>query len=373
VLHRCEASNREEVAFVIDCKRGRLASVSLLLATTGGLIGLVLSAEAALAQADTVILRNGNPVIGEVKSLKRGSLEFDTDEMSLVSIDWEDIALLSSAEFFEVILSSGQKFFGSLQSADTAVLVIVGAARADTVPFEDVVLIGPIEQGFFHRTNGFLDLGTNLTRANRLKSLLVTGRANYRGPKWGLELTAEAYWQQQESVGEAGDTTTQQTSRSATSFGASRFIAGRWAAAATGQFEQNDELNLELRVLGVLGGTYHVIRNQGLEFYTGAGGTLNDEQFVGEERNRTGEILVVVGFDAFDVGAVDFYTNITTYTTPTDGGRFRANIDARIAWEIFSDFTVGLNVVERFDSKPPSADAQKRDYQYAFSVGWSWS
>ncbi len=37
---------------------------------------------------DTVILRSGYSVIGEVKSLKRGNLEFDTEEMDLVKIDW---------------------------------------------------------------------------------------------------------------------------------------------------------------------------------------------------------------------------------------------------------------------------------------------
>ncbi len=36
---------------------------------------------AAAQDSDLVILRNGNPVVGEVKSLRRGSLSFDTEEM----------------------------------------------------------------------------------------------------------------------------------------------------------------------------------------------------------------------------------------------------------------------------------------------------
>ena len=98
-----------------------------------------------------------------------------------------------------------------------------------------------------------------------------------------------------------------------------------------------------------------------------------DERFTDEEPNTSAEAQLLTGFDAFDVGDVDIYTKITTYSNPLDGGRFRMDIDARIAWEIFSDFTVGLNVTERFDSNPPSATAAKRDYQYALSIGWSWS
>ncbi|UCF41124.1 MAG: DUF481 domain-containing protein [Gemmatimonadota bacterium] len=334
---------------------------------------LLLPAPASAQVRDTVVLRSGNPVIGEVQFLRRGSLSFDTDEMDVVKIDWDDIALLRSPAFFEVHLTSGRRLFGSLASAGTARLVVVGAARADTVPFQSVVEIDAIEKSFFARTNGFIDVGTNLARANRLASLLVKGRFNYRGPKWGFEITPESYWQRQQTVSDAGDTTTSTTSRNSATLAVNRQLTARWAVVGSGQAEQNTELELDLRLLGQLGGSYHFVRSQGLEVYIGAGASLNVEQYTGQERNNSGEALVVLGFDAFDVGDVDLYTNVTTYTNPFDGGRFRVNVDARIAWEIFNDFTVGLNVTERFDSQPPSDTAPKRDYQYAFSIGWSWS
>jgi hypothetical protein len=232
--------------------------------------------------------------------------------------------------------------------------------------------IRPFDTGFFARTNGFIDVGSNIARANSLRSLLVTGRFNYRGPKWGFELNGESYWQRQKSVSSEGDTTTQATSRNSAQLGVSRFFGARWAVSGSGQVEQNQELQLDFRVLGVLGGSYQIVHNQGIELYAGAGGVVNQELYVGEERSTTAEVLLSAGFDAFDVGDVDIYTSLTTYTNPTDGGRFRVNFDGRIAWEIFGDFTIGLNITERFDSKPPSATAAKRDYQYALSVGWSW-
>ena len=338
------------------------------------IVGSPMGPPRATAQVtDTVILRSGHPVIGEVKSLSRGSLRFDTKEMDVVSIDWDDVALLTSGQFFEIRTRDGRRLFGSLQAPDTAELVIVGATRSDTLAFSDVVQIGPIEAGFIARTNGFIDVGTNLARANRLKSLLLKGRFAYRGPRWGLDLTAEWYWQQQQSVGSTGAPTTQTTKRATTSIGVNRFLGARWALVGSGQAEHNQELDLDLRVLGTVGAAYSIVRTQGLEFYVGAGGTVNDEQFVGEPRATSGEIVSVVGFDAFDVGSVDLYTSVTTYVTPTNGGRLRVNVDGRIAWEIFSDFTIGLNITERLDSRPPAADASKRDYQYAFSLGWSWS
>ena len=46
--------------------------------------------------------------------------------------------------------------------------------------------------------------------------------------------------------------------------------------------------------------------------------------------------------------------------------------DARVSWDIVWDFALGLTITERYDSNPPSATAAKRDYQYAFTIGWSW-
>jgi hypothetical protein len=335
---------------------------------------LVLAAAPLSAQVpDTIILRSGNPVVGEVESLRRGTLSFDTDEMGVVGIDWDDVALLTSSALFEVTLVSGEMLLGSLQSADTAVLVIVGPARADTVPFGEVVQIGSIETGFLARTNGFIDVGTNLARANRMASILADGQFRYRSPKWEFEVTAESYWQQQESISELGDTTTQETTRTSTSLAVSRILGGRWAVTGAGSVEENQELNLDLRFLAFAGGAYQIIRNQGLELSATAGGTLNSEEYAGEGRNATGEILAQLRFDAFDVGDLDLYTNLSTYTHPGDEGRFRADLDARVAYEIIDDFTFGINITESYDSRPPSESAPKRDFQYSFSIGWNWS
>ena len=126
-----------------------------------GLLTAVLGTESTHAQTrDTVILRSGNPVIGEIEQLRRGNLDLDTDEMDVVSIDWDDIALVRSSGIFEVELTNGIEFVGSLATTDTAVLIVVGATSADTVPFRQVVRIGPIDQGFWARTKGFVDSGT---------------------------------------------------------------------------------------------------------------------------------------------------------------------------------------------------------------------
>ena len=351
--------------------RHPLRSVSAHLSLAAALAAV--TAPGAYAQdLDRVLLRNGNPVVGEIEELRRGTLDFDTDEMGVVGIDWEDMVLLTSSRVFEVTDVDGFRYFGRLEATDQeGTLVVVLGEIADTLAFSEVVEITYIGQGFLAKTAGFVDLGTSLTRANNLASVLIKARFAYRGRLWDFNWNAETYFQRQETTTAIGEVLKEETSRNSTSVTVKRFFGGSWAATTTGDFEQNEELSLDRRILVILRGQYNLIRNQTMELSVGLGGALNSETFTGEERASSAEITFVMGFDAFDIGDLNVGTAASTFIAPQDGGRFRLNFDARVSWEIFNDFVIGLNVTETYDSEPPTVDAG-RDFQYGLTIGWSW-
>jgi len=322
---------------------------------------------------DRVVLRNGNPVVGEIEELRRGDLSVDTDEMSVVDIDWDDIASVTSNRIFEVTDVDGFQYFGRLEATDQeATLVVVLGPVADTLAFSEVVEMTYIGQGFFAKTKGFVDLGANITRANNLASLLLKGRFAFRGRLWDVDWNAETYFQRQETTTDAGEVFKEETSRNSTSVTVKRFFGGSWAATTTSDIEQNEELSLDNRLLLILRGEYFFIRNQNMELSGGLGGALNRETFTGEERTSSAEITAVATFDAFDIGDLDIMTSTSTFIAPGDGVRFRLNVDARLSWEIFNDFVVAFTATERFDSEPPTEDAG-RDFTYSLTIGWSWN
>ena len=47
--------------------------------------------ETLAARTDTILLVNGNAITGEVESYEFGDLEYGTDSMGTVHIDWEDV------------------------------------------------------------------------------------------------------------------------------------------------------------------------------------------------------------------------------------------------------------------------------------------
>ncbi len=68
-------------------------------------------------KTDVVILKNGDHVTGEIKSLERGKMSLSTDSMGTLSIEWEDVAQVTSQWVFEVETEMGLRTVGSLSPA----------------------------------------------------------------------------------------------------------------------------------------------------------------------------------------------------------------------------------------------------------------
>jgi hypothetical protein len=81
------------------------------------LLLLQLPVAAMAARTDNVLLINGNTVTGEIESLEFGDLEYSTDSMGTVHIDWEDVVAITTNRRLQVEVSNGTRFFGNLEGA----------------------------------------------------------------------------------------------------------------------------------------------------------------------------------------------------------------------------------------------------------------
>ena len=332
---------------------------------------LALAAAPARAQ-DQVTLRSGLVLHGELKSLSRAKVSFDSPELDIVSIDVEDVVRIASPNFVEVVSIGGLVYRGSLADAGTGMLVIVGAGRADTISIANVATILRFDHTFWGRTSGYLNIGFNLAQANALKSALIGSRFAYHGLKWGFSLDEDAYWQRQEATDTAGTVFEQSTRRLSLGTALTRFVEVRWSVQGLADYERNDELNLDSRIKAGLGAQYELAETQQLELRAGAGLTSNTEQYVGQAAATSAEATANGLLDIFDLGKLDIYAAVTVYRPLGNADRLRLDFDGRITWEVIEDFFIGFTAVERLDSQPPLAGARKRDYQYGFTIGWSW-
>lgn len=346
------------------CRRNVVGAVLALIAANGVLAGAALA-----AKTDLVTLRNGDRITGEIKGLAHGKLDFSTDDAGRLSIEWEKVDRVMSPHGFQVVLGNGIRYLGILDRAERNGLLVVRDATSDTLAIPSVVEINPINAGFLQRIQAYLDLGLTLAKAHQATTFSFSGAAEYRGPSFGSQLKFDSYAQGQEAIA----TTTRNSLRQSFSW----FLARRWSASALAQLEQNDELNLSHRFLGG-GAMSRVLRqtNQ-MEIVAGAGLVGTQEQFgsgVGATKSTNVEGLVAMNASAFhfDSPELDFSTAFALFPSLSDPGRVRGQLELRLKYELFKDFTAGILFTDQFDSRPPDANATRNDYVTTLTIGWSY-
>lgn len=62
---------------------------------------------------------------------------------------------------------------------------------------------------------------------------------------------------------------------------------------------------------------------------------------------------------------------INSFTNITDTPRFRVQLSFKLSWEVINNFDVSLNILESYDSRPPTEDAEKNDLSFVTSLGYS--
>jgi hypothetical protein len=332
------------------------------------LLALLLAwASPALAQkTDVMVLYNGNTVTGEVKELSRGKLSYKTDDMGTLSVEWDKIAHLTSTNYFDVEDRYAGRYFGRLASDGTRGQLLVVLADTVRVRMIDVVAISRIEASFWSRLDGYVDVGLDLQRANANRKLSGAVQVAYRGERWASRLNGSAYFQNQEG--------SDPTSRNSVLLSGQRLFASRWSALAVGSLEQNEQLGLALRETIGIGAARDLVRTNRMTLYVAAVAGYANERYTNEE-GSTNTVQLPMGGDfeffVFDSPKTDISTDLTVTPILNDLGRWRIDFNARISYELISDFTVSLSGFDNYDSRPPATAASSNDYGLTFSLGYT--
>ena len=329
---------------------------------------LVLWTAPAFAQkTDVVVIRNGNEITGEIKALDKGLLDYSTDDIGRIKIKWDKVLHLTSSHYFEIETVSGAKHFGQLRFTEEPGELVVVLTRPVTVPMLSVVRITPVEATFWQRLSGRVDLGLNFTRANHLLEFTTAFEVKYRGRKWLSKLAGDSYYQTQDS--------TDGTSRNNLSFDLQRFLAHKWSAGGVVSGQQNQQLELDLRLTTGLTGNHNLIQNNSSMLILTGGLTGNMEEYVGAEASFNAEISVGGDLSLFryDSPKMDIASDLTVFVSVVDLGRVRTNFNWRVSYEVISDFTVGLRGFHTFDSRPGSQTADNSDYGIYLTLGYTFS
>jgi hypothetical protein len=331
---------------------------------------LVLPVLVLLVAADPVraqeffIHANGDSINAEIKSFGRGKLSYEIPGSSSASIEFDKVATIASPEDWDIELTEQRMLFGSiLPGAESGFVRIVTVSDTVDVALADIVAMTNVNRTLWSRFDGYLELGFNYAKANNSTNLNFATKIDYRAPKWIFGLGFDSRFQNQDDA--------ESFKRNLGTLNASYLLPKTWYVGAFTQFEQNQQLDLDLRVLlGAIGGRDFLQSNR-VEWNWLAGVLSNREEYAGLEATNSAEALVGTRFSWFTFGNFenDLTSSLLVYPSLTESGRVRVDFDINYRQDLFGDLYLSFSFYDQYDSQPPPG-ANDNDYGTSIAVGW---
>jgi small nuclear ribonucleoprotein (snRNP)-like protein len=317
------------------------------------------------AQHDSLILKNGNTIVGEIKSLDKGVLTIETDySKSDFTIEWSGIREIYSRSSFLVTLTDGRRFNGTIQSVDGGKKVNITDVSGQTVEssVNDIVFLKGLKSDFWSRMRANVDIGLSFSKANHLNQLTINSNVGYLADKWEVAVYYDMTSSSQDSV--------ETTKRTDAGVSFKYYLQRDWFLATSLSFLSNTEQALKLRTTGKLGaGKFFKHTNQ--TYWAGVAGlSLNNESFnEGTESRNSLEAYVGSELNMFDVGDLNLISSLYVYPSLTESGRLRTDFRFDAKYDLPLDFYIKLGLTLNYDNKPAVA-GKETDYVLGFSIGW---
>jgi hypothetical protein len=319
---------------------------------------------AAAAKTDVIELLNGDRVTCEIRKLERGKLTVKTDGMGTMSIEWDDIERVTSPTRYDIELESGQRFFGTLERGDARTVTVVTSSGREHLPLDHIVRITPLGGTFWRRLDGSVDAGFSFTEANVQTQWTFDGNVSYRSRLWLTQVAADSSLTSREDA--------DRQSRNTLSLQTQRFLQARWSLLGLAQFQQNEELSLNLRtVLG--GGVGRVLAQSNRTTLTAIGAAaFTTEQYAGADRDRVAEAVAGLnwGWFTFDNRSTNFGFDALSFYALNRNGRVRIELNTSFKSDIVGDLYWSVNLFDSYNSEPPP-DRKRNDFGVSAAVGWS--
>ena len=236
----------------------------------------------SLAQTDSLVLKNGNVIVGEIKSLDKGVLTIETPySKSDFTIEWSGIKEIYSKSKFLVSLTDGKRLNGTLQTAPDGKKIIVETIEGQKIETQlaDVVYLKGVKSDFWSRASASIDLGFSLTKANNVRQFSVRSNLGYLADRWQLNLAYDDLRSSQDSV--------EDTKRTETGVSFRYFLANDWFLAASLNFLSNTEQAIDLRTTGKIGAGKYFVHTNRAYFGLPGGLAFNNESFTNGTDSRS--------------------------------------------------------------------------------------
>ncbi len=330
------------------------------------LVVLMLVSGITQADTDVIVFENGDRLTGEIKSMERGRLRFETDATGTINIQWDKVAFISSDQNIQVEMISGVRYFGHIKMEDDEFMVVVETSTGPTVLENSrVVKMNPIDQVGIRDIDIDISAGYNFTKASDVQQFNFAINGNHRTRERIISASFSSLFSDSAS--------NDKSQRQLLGFNYTRLRANHWLNDGSLRFEQNDELNLDLRTsLG--SGLGRIIKQSNRALLVLRAGLQVTRENISDEPDDVDSLESYfsgrLDWFRYETPELDWSTNLEIIPSLTEKGRVRVEFDTNLKWEIIGDLFWQLEFYTSYDSESQSDTGSSSDHGVITSVSY---
>jgi hypothetical protein len=318
------------------------------------------------AQNDTLVLNNGNTLVGELKNMSKGVAAMGTDYSdSDFKIEWEKVKSIETKSEYLITVNTGNRYNGYLSGrSKDSILILHKKDTLATVKRDDIVFLKEVKTDFLSNLNASLAVGYNFTKADNLSQFSIRSTFGYRAKRWSMNASYNDI--------RSSRSDTDPVKRLNAVLGYQYYLERNWYTVTEISWLSNTEQNIDLRTLAKLGIGKYIIQTNRIHWGIQAGATYNNESFSTEAENtsqNSAEAFFGSELNLYDIGDLSLLTGAAVYPSLTESGRWRFDYKIDVKYDLPLDFFINLGFTLNYDNQPVKK-ASKTDYIVQTTFGW---
>lgn len=315
------------------------------------------------AQNDSIRLRNNDLIVGEIKTLSKSVLTFKTSySEDDFKIDFDDVVSINTNELFVIQLIDREQITGNMKPiSKDSVRIINHEGKSFDTGIRKIIKLEGVDEKFWSRFSGALDIGLNLAKTNNNRQLTISGFLGYASETWNSKFDYNILYTNQDN--------TERIERKTMSLDAQRYIK-KWYIFTSVSYLQSSEQGIKNRITPTMGSGRYLIVTPKLFWIAGVGISYNIEDFVDEELNKQStELQLLTQFDMFNFEDISFATKVVAYPSLSEKGRFRTDYNFVMKYDLPLDFYIKAEFTLNYDNQP-AIEGNFTDYVFSSGFGW---
>ena len=312
----------------------------------------------SLANADQVILKNGDTLTGSIVKKDGARLTLKSVVLGEVGMPWSAVQSIRSDTGLTVVLPGGESVVGAI-STSGANLQVAAAGGAKTAPLASVQsLRNAAEQRSWERLqhpglgelwSGFFDFGLALARGNARTGTFTTAfNATRVTPKDKITTTFNQIY----GSAQVNGLTSTIASAIRGGWSYNRDVTPRFFVSTLNEYEHDRFQNLDLRFVAGGGFGVNAIKTEKANLSVTGGGDYNRENFTDKLSRNSGELNIGDDF-LYKFSSVTSITQaFRFFPNLTNTGEYRTNFDLGAVTALKKWLGWHVTASDRFLSNP---------------------